>query len=161
MKKVFIYLILCFTFSLFVIPVEAKGSLKDSISSTVSNSIYILDDENSDAITNIENANIDMSKYDQDQNCDSLLGDRNDEKSVMWLIDKALKVIQIVGPIMVVVLSSIDFAKVIVSGDDEAMAKAGKKLGIRLILAAALFFIPLLVNLLLDTFGLTGSCNLQ
>ena len=66
-------------------------------------------------------------------------------------------VIKIVGPVIVIVLSSIDFAKVIIKNDDEAMAKAQKKLIIRLILAASLFFIPLLVELALNIFGLTGS----
>ena len=62
-----------------------------------------------------------------------------------------------------VVLSSIDFAKVIIKSDDEAMAKAQKKLIIRLILAALLFFIPLLVEVMLDVFGFTSSatCGLQ
>ena len=62
---------------------------------------------------------------------------------------------------MVVILSSIDFAKVIISSDDEAMGKATKKLGSRLILAAMLFFIPLLVEVLLDLFGFTSVCGIN
>ena len=86
-----------------------------------------------------------------------LLGDVDDEKSVAWLLQQVFNVIKIVGPVVVIVLSSIDFAKVIIKNDDEAMAKAQKKLIVRLILAALLFFIPMLVELALNIFGLTGT----
>ena len=86
-----------------------------------------------------------------------LLGDVDDEKSVAWLLQQVFNVIKIVGPVVVIVLSSIDFAKVIIKNDDEAMAKAQKKLIIRLILAALLFFVPMLVELALNIFGLTGT----
>ena len=101
--------------------------------------------------------------YDQDQSCDTLLGNPSDENSVAWLIQKLLNYVQIIGPLLVVILSSIDFAKVIVKSDDEAMAKATKKLTTRLILAASLFFLPILVSVLLGTFGLTSdpTCGLK
>ena len=106
------------------------------------------------------------SDYDKDQTCsggDSLLGDPNDPNSVAWLLQQILDFIKVVGPILVVVLSSVDFAKVIIKSDDEAMAKAQKKLITRLLLAALLFFIPLLVTVLLDLFGLTSesTCGLN
>lgn len=101
--------------------------------------------------------------HDQPQNCDSILGNPSDESSVAWLVQKILNYIQILGPLLVVVLSSVDFAKVIISGDDDAMAKSTKKLGIRLALAASLFFLPVLVSVLLNTFGLTSdpTCGLK
>ena len=60
-------------------------------------------------------------------------------------------------------LSSIDFAGVVVKGDDDAMAKAKKKLVTRLILAACLFFIPVFVEAILDMFGITAeaTCGLN
>ena len=101
--------------------------------------------------------------YDQPQNCDSLLGSTSDEDSVAWLIQKILNYIQVLGPLLVVILSSIDFAKVIITSDDDAMAKATKKLTTRLILAASLFFLPILVSVLLNTFGITtnATCGLK
>ena len=93
----------------------------------------------------------------------SLLGNPSDPNSVAWLLQQVLDIIKVVGPILVVILSSVDFTKVIIKSDDEAMAKAQKKLIIRLILAALLFFIPMLVTVLLDLFGLTssGTCGLN
>ena len=107
-----------------------------------------------------------MDGYNQDQNCSSdssLLGNPNDPDSVAWLLQQILNYIRVIGPIIVVVLSSVEFAKVIIQSDDEAMAKAQKKLINRLILVVALFFIPTLVQLILQIFGITGdpTCGLK
>ncbi len=107
-----------------------------------------------------------LDDYDQQQECtgkESLLGNYNDEDSVAWLIQKIFNYIKIIGPFIVVVMSGIDFAKVIVTGDDEGMKKAQNKLIIRLILAASLFVLPDLVSALLEIFGITSSgiCGLQ
>ena len=106
---------------------------------------------------------IKVDNHDQEQSCESLLGNPENEDSVAWLIQKLLNYIQVIGPLLVVILSSIDFAKVIIQSDDEAMAKATKKLTTRLILAASLFFLPVLVSVLLQTFGLTTdpTCGLK
>ena len=95
--------------------------------------------------------------------CDGALGNPSDENSVAWLLQQILNFIKVVGPLLVVVLSSIDFAKVIIKSDDDSMAKAQKKLGMRLILAASLFFIPTIVQVLLDVFGLTSdpTCGIR
>lgn len=104
--------------------------------------------------------------YNQEQTCDpnnSILGNPEDEDSVAWLLQQILNYIKVLGPILVVILSSVEFVKVIVQGDDDAMAKAQKKLFYRLMLAAMLFFIPVLVEFILDIFGLTSdpTCGLK
>ena len=78
-------------------------------------------------------------------------------------MQQLLNYIKILGPILVVILSSLDFAKAIITSDDESMKKAEKKLAIRLVLAIALFLIPTLVSVLLDTFGITTDaiCGLK
>ena len=95
--------------------------------------------------------------------CNSLLGSTEDEDSVAWLLQQLLNYIKILGPILVAILSSLDFAKSIIASDDEGMQKAQKKLLIRLILAVALFLIPMLVMALLNIFNITtdGICGLQ
>ena len=104
--------------------------------------------------------------YNRDVTCngsDSVLGDPKDPSSVAWLLDQILTWMTIIGMLLVVVLSSIDFLTVVVKSDDEAMAKAAKKFGIRLVLAVLLFFVPTITNAILDIFGLTSqsSCGLQ
>ena len=101
-----------------------------------------------------------LDDYNQDQNCSggqSILGDPNDENSVAWLLQQILNYIRIIGPILVVVLSSVDFAVVIVKNDDDSLGKAKKKLINRLLLVAALFLVPTVVTAILDIFGITGE----
>lgn len=98
--------------------------------------------------------------YNQDQNCtggNSILGDPNDPNSVAWLLDKILSYATLAGVILVVIFSSIDFLKGIVKSDDDTLAKARKKLVLRLIFAILLFFVPTITNALLDLFGLTSE----
>ena len=91
-----------------------------------------------------------------------MLGSTSDPNSVAWLLQQVFTFIKVLGPILVVVLSSIDFIKVIAKGDDDAMGKAQKKLFTRLVLAILLFLVPTLVEVILDLFGLTstGTCGL-
>lgn len=117
-------------------------------------------------ITNVSNIsffnNLEV-RYSLDGCGDSLLGNPNDENSVAWLLQTLLNYIKVIGPILVIVLSSVDFLKVIVKSDDDAMAGATKKLGYRLILAALLFFIPTIVTAILQLFGITSdpTCGIQ
>lgn len=89
-------------------------------------------------------------------NCDeSLFGDVNTKDTPAWIINKILKYFRIIAPMIVLVLSALDFAKALVSSDDEVMQKNYKKLISRLILILALYFVPLIVDILLQIFGLT------
>ena len=151
MKKA---LVLLATISILFFPVKANAL---TVSDSVSNwniPVYTLQ---------VPDLN---QNYDQTQSCsgnDSMLGDPNDPDSVAWLLDKILSWATIIGMVLVVIFSSIDFLKVIVKGDDDSMAKAGRKLALRLILAALLFFVPTLTNTMLDIFGLTSesTCGIQ
>ena len=107
-----------------------------------------------------------LEDYNQNQNCtgdNSILGSVNDPNSVAYFLQIIFNWIKLIGPFIVVVMSGIDFAKVIVMGDDDGMKKAQSKLIIRLILAASLFFLPDLIGALLELFNITSSgiCGLQ
>lgn len=158
MKKGLAVLILILSFFL-VKPVQAKtldmGKINEH-SLVHFHSVYLLDKED---IT-IDDVEDDLGEYNQEQSCDpdqSLLGNPNDPDSVAWLLQQILNYIRVLGPILVVVLSSIEFAKVIIQSDDEAMGKAQKKLINRLILVVALFFIPTIVEVVLQLFGIMGN----
>lgn len=121
-------------------------------------------DSNSDPMDDLRQ---DLNSSKQITDCNSLLGDPSDpdyEESVAWLLQQILNYIKILGPILVVILSSMDFAKAIMMSDDENMKKAEKKLVIRLVLAVALFLVPTLVGVLLNIFGMTSDgqlCSLK
>lgn len=153
MKKKIIIIIMLFMSIFFFAPAKTEALTTNSSNSVV----YTLDTELDDIV----------EEYNQDQDCEgssnSILGDPNDENSVAWLLQQILNFIKVVGPILVVILSSVDFLVVVVKSDDESMGKAKKKLIKRLILAALLFFIPTLVQVILDVFGMTSNttCGIQ
>lgn len=88
---------------------------------------------------------------------EGILGDVNDEDSVAWLLQKILNYMKILGPTITIILGSIDFTKAIITSDEESMKKSQKKFINRLLSALALFFVPLLVQIMLDLFGITSS----
>lgn len=152
-KKLSIILFFIISLMLFT-PIKTEAVSINKLK--VSDSIFILED----GITSTDEIQDWMDDYDQPQECDganSILGDPDDEDSVAWLLQQALNYIKVLGPILVTILSSIDFVQVIVKNDDDAMKKATKKLMYRLILAACLFFIPIFVQVLLDIFGMTSD----
>lgn len=152
-KKLLIILLFAFSLVLFT-PMKTEALTVSNVK--ISNSMFILEDP----ITSTDDIQDWMDDYNQDQDCsgaNSILGDPDDEDSVAWLLQLILNYIKILGPILVVVLSSIDFAQVIISNNDDAMKKASKKLAYRLVFAVCLFFIPTLVQVLLDIFGITSD----
>lgn len=162
MKKKYV-LILFISISMFFLPVHSDALTFNDFTDRVSGGVlYKLDDP----INSTKDLDDWMKDYNQEQECsgaNSILGDPDDENSVAWLLQQALNYIKIIGPMLVIILSSLDFAKVIIKSDDEAMNKAQKKLGIRLLLAASLFFIPTLIKVVLDIFGITANptCGLK
>lgn len=146
---------------------------KDEINSELIYTIYSKVDNNKINIKPYiaepkQKPNVDewIEDYNQEQDCtgdNSILGSYNDPNSVAYLLQIIFNWIKLIGPFIVVVMSGIDFAKVIVLGDDEGMKKAQKKLIIRLILAASLFLLPDLIGSLLEIFNITSSgiCGLQ
>lgn len=102
---------------------------------------------------------------DDVSNCGSggILGDVNDPNSVAWLLQQLLNYLRALGPMIVIIMSGVEYTKVIISGDDDGMAKANKKLIYRLLLVAALFFVPTIVLALLDLFGYSNdpTCGLE
>lgn len=151
MKKI-ISLLVIFIFSiLFVNPIntyalDIRGFSSDSFVT------YKLDDANSM-----------LNGFNADQDCSGVLGSVDDENSVAWLLQTILNFIRVIGPVIVVVLSSIDFAKAIVTSDDDTMSKTKKKFMQRLVLIFLLFFVPTLASACLQIFGITSdpTCGIR
>ena len=99
-----------------------------------------------------------ISSLKDNKECKGILGDpENDPDSVAWFLVNILNYLRLLGPLMVLVLSSLDFAKAILTSDDESLKKAQSSLITRLILAALLFVLPTLIEVILDIFGFTSS----
>lgn len=158
MRKTFLRVIVLL-FIVFISIVNVNAFSVDKYISIGAKTPTITSTDQIDGLTD----NYDEDSYQTCEGNDSILGDPNDDTSVAWLLDQVLTYATVAGMLLVVVLSSIDFVTVIVKSDDEAMAKAAKKFGLRLIFAVLLFFVPTITNAILDIFGLTSqsTCGLQ
>ncbi len=127
------------------------GGENDTNRSTIDNNGNVVDSNK----TTTDNKNpLDglNQKYD---NCSQLI-DTQTEGSFGWLLQKLLNYIKIAGPILVVLLSALDFIKAIASSEEDAFKKAQSRLVVRLVAALALFLVPTFVELLL---GLINGIN--
>lgn len=89
--------------------------------------------------------------------CDSIFSKK--EGTIGWMLNTVLNYIKILGPVLVVLLSAVDFIKAVVGFDEKAMKEAQNKLIIRLVAALALFLVPTLVQLLLSFINMT-TCTI-
>ena len=100
---------------------------------------------------------LDSSNFGGSIDCPDIIN--MDEGKLGWLLNTILNYIRVIGPVLVVLLSAIDFIKAIVGTDEKAMKEAQSKLIIRLVAAIALFLVPTLVQLLLSFINAT-TCTL-
>lgn len=75
-------------------------------------------------------------------------------KQLIGIAGFALKIIQYVAPVLLILWGSIDLIKSIIQGKEEEIKKSQKILIRRIISAVLLFLLPMLVGILL---GLIGS----
>lgn len=86
----------------------------------------------------------------------SILGEELEE-----LLNEAFLVIRVCVPILCVILIAIDVLGAVTSGDEKNMKDAQSKAVKRLIIGVVIFFIPTLVNLVLEWAGFAfGTCGI-
>ena len=81
-------------------------------------------------------------------------------KFIAFLQD-LFNIMKYAGPILCLVLSTMDFIKAAASQDKEALKKAAQTSLKRLGLAILLFFIPTLINFLFPLLGWNGTCGIS
>lgn len=96
-----------------------------------------------------------LIKQDKDGNLtcndyDKIFGSKNDPDSISYMINEALKYIRIIVPILIILLGTLDFAKAVIAGKEDNMKKAQSTFVKRLIAGVAVFFVPLLVNIIMN-----------
>lgn len=77
----------------------------------------------------------------------------DDLGAILRLVGIVVKGIQIGVPIILIFVGMMDFAKAVTEKDDDAIKKAEKKLINRAIAAAAVFFVVMIVNVLMNLIG--------
>jgi len=117
--------------------------------------------------------NVDMETYmgamknddpiDPDDPCDkeALFGLANDDgktndpngdgqASIRYYIDTVLSYVRIIVPILIILLGIIDFAKAVLAGKEDEMKKSQRDFARRVIAGVVVFFVPLLINIVMD-----------
>ncbi len=81
--------------------------------------------------------------------------------SIINMAYNVLKWAKYILPALVIILTMLDFIKAIAAQNDDDMKKAQGKFVKRLIIAALLFLLPLIINFVLQTFGFyNSSCDI-
>ncbi len=88
--------------------------------------------------------------------CNELFGSASDEDSLMSFIVWIFNILRFLVPVILIILGSIDFGKVVLSNDKEAMSKALSTFVIRVIIAIAIFLLPTLISLILRILSNAG-----
>lgn len=99
--------------------------------------------------SNSEREDLEDLRGDMNANCDAIF-----DSEAQALIQRIFSIICIAVPIILIVLGSVDFANAVLSSDQEAMQKAVKRFTTRCIVAVAIFFLPMLVNLIFSFPGM-------
>ncbi len=98
---------------------------------------------------------VDPPNFNQSkQTCESVFGRADDSanQSIAWFLQTLFNYIRILGVLLAVIFSALDFTKVVISNDHEAWRKAQKKLAYRIGGVIALMLLPTLINFLLGLF---------
>lgn len=77
---------------------------------------------------------------------------------VVGLAKMVIKVLQLVVPIGLIIMGTIDMAKAVIAGDEKKMKEAQKPFIKRIIAAVIVFLIPIIVNMVLS-FVTTGNSD--
>lgn len=107
------------------------------------------------------NKNLAFLETDAGIRNDANLDKCNLTSSIISYVYNILKYAKYIAPILAIILSILDFIKAIAASSEDEMKKAQGKFIKRLIVAALLFLVPLIINFLLQTFGVyNAECDI-
>ena len=90
-----------------------------------------------------------LSESDLKNTCEAIFG----KTFINFLQDNVFKIIYIAVPIILLVLTTVDFAKVVFVDDKEGIKKAGSRFGKRLIAAILVYLTPTILIFIVDIIG--------
>lgn len=161
MKKAYKLFFVLIVFAVLIIPsynvkADPTNSILDNIETEIKNQKILEKEEK-------ENDNK-KTKKESVTDCNGIFGDPSNEDSTIFMIQKFLNYAKVLAPLLVVLLSGFDFAKNTLSGDQDEMKKATKKLGIRLACAVGVYLAPLLTGFLINFINnssIDATCNIK
>lgn len=118
----------------------------DTIITTSLSSVDIPD--SSSIITSIDTSNSGSSGTPEDNTTCAIFGEKTTDL-LQWIID----LIQIAVPVIIIIMTIVDFVGVAVSGEEKNFKAAGSKLVKRLIVGITIIFLPMLLAFIIDFSG--------
>lgn len=97
---------------------------------------------------------------DIDTDCESIFGDPTDSQYPAYWMQWILNIMKYVAIAALLILSTFDFIKALVSNDKDALKKAGMTTAKRFIFVVILFFLPIIVDFIMRLFGAYGTCGI-
>ena len=89
--------------------------------------------------------------------CDSILGSVDNSNEPAYYLNFVFNLLKYAAIIILFVLTILDFAKAVVSSDNDALKKALKKTIKRIIICIIIFFLPTLINFVLSLLGVVDD----
>lgn len=122
--------------------VNSCNSLRLNKNAILTNIYHSKDDSNK--CDNIRNSVDDILK-ENENNCGTVFN--GDLKK---FTNKVMNLFYIVGPILLILFGTLDFSRATVSGEKDALNKAGKRFSKRLLATILLFLSPVIVNIIIS-----------
>lgn len=91
---------------------------------------------------------INNSSSDEEK-CEVIFGDKDDEKSIRYLVNEILQYPKYIVPILVIGLGTVDLAKAVISGKEDGMKKAQSTFIKRVLIGVVIFLVPVLLDLIM------------
>lgn len=90
---------------------------------------------------------------------DSIFGRKDDPDSLRGIADTVLSYVRVLVPILIILLGTLDLSKAVIAGKEDNIKKAQTDFIKRVIIGVAIFFVPLLVNLVMDLADIVWDGN--
>lgn len=84
-----------------------------------------------------------------------------DKNSLGYFLQSLFNIVKYVVPIILIVLTVVEFLMAVTSGDKDNITKALKKTYTRLIIVVIIFLVPTILNLLLSFVTENGTCGIR
>lgn len=134
---------------------EQYNSQKDKLKNWC-NTMLGSSDYNNDCVKQCLNVSKQIAELENEMGINSYGEDNGDcsfsGRLLQW-IGNAIRILKYIVPILIIILSILDFIKVIGASKEDEMKKMQGKFVRRLIIAALIFIIPFIIEFVLEAFG--------
>ena len=112
-----------------------------------------LEEEAQKALDTIQRESIESTLEWEADTCSSFLGDKNDSNDPAYYLNFIFNLLKYIAIVILFVFSIIEFGKAVISNDNDALKKAVQKTIKRLVICIVIFFLPQLINFIMELLG--------